>query len=86
MQLTVGTTPVELDPTSLPDVRESGIIVIVQNLGPGNIFIDFIDEVTEDSGLKIGAEGAYEFPRSSARSMWLVADQADTDVRYLGVD
>lgn len=84
--MTVGTSATELDPSGLPDSRESGIIVVLQNLGPGDVYFDFDGAVTTGTGVKIAAGGGYELPRASARPLWVVSDQAGTDLRYVGID
>ena len=85
MQLTVEAAPVALDPTDSPDVRESGLILIVQNLGPGDVYFGYTDDVAVASGIKIATGGGYEFPRAPARTVWLVSD-GTADVRWEAVD
>lgn len=77
MQLNVGTTPVQI-----PGNRTRPVI---QNLGPGNVYVDTDGEVTSADGLKLVPNSIYEFPTSGGNSdgIWLVADQAGTDVRVV---
>lgn len=80
MQQTIGTSPVRLDvPTAATP--------IVQNLGPGNVFLGDA-AVTTGTGLKLSPNSAFEFPRDLGQGfggLFAVADAAGTDVRYLVV-
>ncbi len=87
MQLIVGTAPVRLSSSEAADSFSPGQIVVVQNLGPGTLHFDFADDVTATSGLRLGPDGVYEFPRTGdGVSAWVVSTEADTDVRVMVVD
>lgn len=61
---------------------------VIQNLGPGNLYIDSNPGVTTNSGLKLAVGDTYEYPRDlaeAAGSVYAIADQAATDVRILVV-
>ena len=62
---------------------------IVQNLGPGILYIGVSSHVTTATGLQIPVHAAYELPRafdhSQERSIFLIATAAGTDVRVLAV-
>lgn len=86
MQMLVGTTAIEVTTTSYPDLAESGQTVLVQNLGPGTLYVDFLSEVAVGTGVRLKPEGdAYEFKRSAGQKLYLVASEANTDVRFLAV-
>ncbi len=60
---------------------------IVQNLGPGVLYVGNSPQVTAATGLQIPVGGGFEFQRefdaAEERSLWLIASQAGTDVRTL---
>lgn len=78
----LGTTP-----QKMPGVADRSRPVI-QNLGPGNVYLDTDGDVDALSGFRIAAGGVYEFPTSGAsspRGIFMVADAANTDVRIVGM-
>lgn len=78
MRVLVGTTS-----QKLPADRSRPVI---QNLGPGDVYLDTDGDVDADSGMKLAVGAVYEFPTSGATSdIWVVATQADTDVRVIEV-
>lgn len=82
----VGTSPELVDTaTEYPDLGVSGQVVVMQNLGPGDIYVDFKDDVSVTSGVKIAASGAYEFPRGASQGLYVVASANETDVRIMAV-
>ena len=86
MQAVIGTTPVPIATDQYVDVGAAGQVVVVQNLGPGDLYIDFLEGVDSSSGLKLAAGGdAYEFPRATSQTLYAVATEADTDVRIMVV-
>ena len=78
MKLLVGTTPV-----ALPGNRQRPVI---QNLGPGTIYLDTDGDVSITDGLQLLPDVTYEFPVSGGDSagIWIVSDAANTDVRVIG--
>lgn len=79
MQIIVGTTPVQV-----PGGGRTR--ALIQNLGPGNIYLDTEGSVDATSGLRIAPNEGYEFPTAGASDeLWLVADAANTDVRHIRV-
>lgn len=81
MQITVGTAATRL-------VIPGSNAPVIQNLGPGNLYVDHDSTVTTATGLKLAVGDVYEFPRDlnqGTGECWLVADAANTDVRYLVV-
>ncbi len=79
MRVLVGT-----DPTPIKGTRARPLI---QNLGPGNVYLDTDGDVDADSGFKIVPGAVYEFPSAGASSVgiFLIADVEDTDVRIVGM-
>lgn len=82
MKVTVGASePVALD---LPGTATP----VIQNLGPGDLYFDADPEVSTDTGIRIPVNGGYEFPRDlnlGEGSIYLIASERNTDVRYLVV-
>lgn len=82
MNITVGTDPVHLDVAH-------DATPLIQNLGSGNLYIEATQaDCTTTSGLKLAAGDIYQYPlplNEGAGDVWLVADAAGTDVRYLVV-
>lgn len=81
MQLSVGTTPVQLPlrGRSRP---------MMQNLGPGNIYFDNNIDVSVETGVMMAVGSVYEFPDDLQRGgglIWFVADQDDCDLRFMSV-
>jgi hypothetical protein len=58
---------------------------LIQNLGPGNVFMSTDSTVTVTSGFMIPVGAAYEFPtpRSASKGVWLCTDEDGTDVRFV---
>jgi len=77
----VGTTPIRV-------ALDSSATPVLQNLGPGVVYLDTSDDVAVATGLQLPVGAAYEWPHDLSQSgsaIWLVATAADTDVRYLVV-
>lgn len=83
MQVTVGVT-------ATPLVFGGGDTPLIQNLGPGTVYLGRDDTVTAGSGIQLGVGAAYEFPSdlgvSGSSTVYLVSDAAGTDVRYMVVN
>lgn len=79
MRVLVGTEPYQ--------IQGNRARPLVQNLGPGNVYLDTDGDVDADSGFKITPGAVYEFPTSGAFSVgiWMVADVDGTDVRVIGM-
>lgn len=74
MQVTVGTTPVEIIISSND--------VDIQNLGTGNVYVSRSETVaTTGPGIEIGTGEVYSFTNLNGVPFWLVADAAGQDVR-----
>jgi len=61
---------------------------IIQNLGPGTLYIGNIKETLVDEGLQIKPNCAYEVPAPLIEgfvSLYIQADQTSCDVRILNV-
>jgi hypothetical protein len=72
--------------TVIPAAQEA--VLLVQNLGPGNLFVDRDPAVTAATGLKLTVGQTAEFLRSAGNGggeVWVIADQAATDVRVLPI-
>jgi hypothetical protein len=78
-KVTVGTTPV-----ALPVDR--GETPIIQNLGPGVVYLDTRSNVSTGTGLQVAVNSAYEWPTDVTSAVYAVADVADTDVRIMVVN
>lgn len=79
--ITVGTgTPVAVDLSNL-------LHPVIQNLGPGVVYLDATADVTANTGVKIDVNVAYEFLRTfnQGGKIYLIASQANTSVRTLAV-
>lgn len=85
MKQLVGTTAVAVDLSDYTDVGKAGQTVMIQNLGPGNVYLDAVDSVATDTGIKIGIGGGWEISNWTGGSIYLVADLASTDVRVVAV-
>lgn len=72
---------VGLAAVALPvDVGETPVI---QNLGPGVLYLDTRPNVTPATGLQVPVNSAYEFPNDVTRQVYAVATMAGTDVRIM---
>lgn len=79
MRILVGTTSTQV-------ASNGRIRPVVQNLGPGVVYIDTDGDVDSTSGLQIPVGAVYEFPLSGGDSnIWLVSTLANTDVRVVGM-
>lgn len=79
MQVIVGTSAQAV-------VAQGRTRLVIQNLGPGDVFLDTEGTVTPTAGLKIPVNATYEFPTASADdNVWLVASAANTDVRVIRI-
>lgn len=81
MKVIVGTSPKQLP------IRGNHA-VIIQNLGPGALYLEHHDKVTVDDGIRLLSGEAYEFSRdiaSAGGALFAVADAEDTDVRTMVV-
>lgn len=78
----VSTTPVSLNLSTYADRGPTGQVLVIQNLGPGAVFMDASNTVAPSTGIKIPVNGAYEFLDWRGGSLFIVSDAADTDVRY----
>lgn len=87
MKVTVGTSAVLIPTNEDDDAGQPGQVVVLQNLGPGDVYVDGANDVDTDSGLKVPSGAVYEFPRTQNEfAYWMVASEAATDVRVLVVD
>lgn len=60
-------------------------VYVIQNLGPGVVYLDVDADATTTAGIRIGVNELYEFPTIVAdESLYsLISDQVGTDVRYM---
>lgn len=61
--------------------------VVIQNLGPSNLWMDTNPSVTAATGMKLPVNACYEFPREinlGPGAIWLIADTT-ADVRIIEV-
>ncbi len=79
MRVIVGATSV---PVSVTDRS----FMLLQNLGPGIIYLDTDGDVTPDEGLQIRPGEVYEFASPSSQSnVYIVSTLEGTDVRVIRV-
>lgn len=78
MNISVGVTA-----SAIP-VRQ-GDRPVIQNLGPGDLYIDTDPNVTTGNGVKIVVDGSYEFSEDPRKTVYAVASLAATDVRVMVV-
>lgn len=84
--LTDGAAAVQLDLSDYQDLGESGLRVVVQNLGPGDVYFDAADDVDDTSGVKIASGGNWEFVVDRLSfGQYFYADGGDADVRFTAV-
>jgi len=78
-KMIVGTTPIKLENL---DARH----IIFQNIGPGILYFGNEPDVSPDDGFRVEILGAYETPGMAGYlELYVVADQADTDMRIVRV-
>lgn len=79
MRMLLGDEPVQ--------IKGSRVRPVLQNLGPGNVYIDTSGAVDADSGFRLMPGSVYEFPTSGANSkgIWVMADSANTDLRIVSM-
>lgn len=82
--VTVGTSVVSLDLSDYPDQGGTGQVLVMQNLGTGDIYFDMQGDVSASSGVKIAANGFYEITLKG-QDVYVIASAAGTDLRYLAV-
>lgn len=61
---------------------------VVQNLGPGNLYVDHDPAVTATTGFKLVPNSVYEWPHDLGQAtgvIYAIADAVSTDVRILVV-
>jgi len=75
---------VALDLSDYPDAGERGQVLIMQNLGGGDIYFDMVSTVDADSGLKLAANGSYELTLVG-QTVYVMASADGTDLRYVVV-
>ena len=84
--VTVGTS------SPVPVVVPGDALLILQNLGPGNVYMDTASNVTTGTGIKLVVDAGYEFGHqipwgsgvdfpSAGTTIYAIADQAGTDLR-----
>lgn len=79
---TVGTTAVEVALSS--DTGETGQLVLLQNLGAGDLYFGTSDAVTSANGLKVASGSVLELTLKGT-SLWVIASASGTDLRTLVV-
>lgn len=79
MRILLGTTPQQ--------ITGDRARPLIQNLGPGNVYVDTDGDVDADSGFFLVPNAVYEFSTAGGNNsgIWVVADAADTDVRVIGI-
>lgn len=80
MRVIVNTTPAVMPG---PQTRSRPVI---QNLGPGTVYIDTDENVSTATGFQLSPGTVYEFPVSGAYSkLYAVADEDNTEVRLVRI-
>lgn len=79
-------TPVALDVSAYPDLRETLQTAVVQNLGPDDLYLDYNDEVSAATGIKLVVGAIWEIQKyDSGRPIWMISS-GESDVRVLAFD
>jgi len=87
MNVSVGTAETPIATTESVDSFAAGQVVIVQNLGPGTVYLGTSQGVTAVNGLELVPDAVYEFPRTANEvTFYAVSTQAATDVRVVLID
>lgn len=82
----VTSTPGLLDFTGMPDIGGTGQILVIQNLGPGDVWVDYTNTVSSSNGVKISSGMVWEIAAyQPSRPLYLVSSGGNADVRYLVV-
>lgn len=81
MQQDVGTIPMDIT-AFIGRVRP-----VIQNLGPGDLYVDTDTEASIEGSIKIAVGVIWEFQAAIGEgdTLSLVATQEDTDVRLMGM-
>lgn len=79
MKLVVGTTPTPL----LSKIGEGR--PLVQNLGPGKVYLDTDEDVSTETGFELAVGAAFEFAEDSniTAAVYVVSDSANTELRIV---
>lgn len=83
--LTDGAAAQQLDLSDYTDEGTKGFSLVVQNLGPGDVFFDRFSSVDGGSGVKIAANGFWEFDLNVVPKLYFAADGGDADLRFSAV-
>lgn len=78
----VTTSAVALDLSGLPDIGPTGQTLVIQNLGPDDLYVDFDEDVAEDNGIKLPANIVWEVPGYVRSRPVYVVSSGESDVRY----
>lgn len=85
----VSNSAIYMDTSIYPDLRETLQTVVIQNLGPDDLYLDYVsdlEELTSESGIKLVPDGIWEIQRyDSSRPLALVS-VGTSDVRVLAFD
>ena len=87
--VSVTTTPVSLNVSAYPDLRETLQTVVVQNLGPDNLYLDYVanpEDLTENNGIRLVADGIWEIRRYDSNRPITMVSEGTSDVRILAFD
>lgn len=65
--------------TEVPSLGETGLVTL-QNLGPGDVFLDTTEDMDETTGIKLAVDDP---PLTlSAKRFYALAKTGDADLRY----
>lgn len=81
MNVTLTSTPVQLDLSDYPDTGDEGQILLLENLGTGDVYFDRPDDVDETTGVKMAPEGNYELPLLKVVNFYFMSDTT-ADLRF----
>lgn len=82
MNVDVTTDAEKLDLSSYKDLGSKGQILVLQNLGPGDVYWDTVAGVSTTNGVKLGTGGGYEL---RLQDVWVVGSAA-ADLRVTVMD
>lgn len=84
--ISVSGTAVPLDTSAYPDLRKSSQTLVIQNLGPGILYIDSDAEVTTTTGIKLEVGLAWEVTSYDPSRPVYAISSGTSDVRFTALD
>jgi len=82
MNLAVTTSQAVLDTSMFPDKEDRSQTLILQNIGAGIVYVDFITGVTTARGIKLAVDAVLSIPEWTTAMTVYVIGSASADLRY----